>query len=111
MILNIGIHPATVIENGVYYFTPSRYPQISIRELKSLLEFINYEKIYGRQTEIICEDEALLNIFKNTIANPEAVMNTVLPIKINGCKDCFSKGCLTKFVYHATTLNSSKKIL
>jgi len=111
MILNVGTHPATVIENGVYYFTPSNYPQISARELNSLLEFINYESIYGRQTKIICEDEALLNKIKKVIANPGAVLNLTLPKKIDGCPNCFSKGCLTEFVYHATTLHSTKKIL
>ena len=57
-----------------------------------MLEFMNYEKSYGRQTEILCEDESLLYILKNTIANPESVMNAALAQKINGSEECFIKG-------------------
>ncbi len=111
MQVNISNHKATVIENGIFYFAPSNYPEITALELKNILSFIDYEKSYGRKTDIICENEVLLTKVNNAIAAPEIVGNTELPVKIAGCPDCFSKGCLTEFVYHATTLKSTKKIL
>ncbi|MDF2686884.1 MAG: hypothetical protein K0S55_2067, partial [Clostridia bacterium] len=57
MILNISNHGSGVIERGVYYFVLSDYPHITASELKNVIAFINYEKSYDRQTEIVCEDQ------------------------------------------------------
>lgn len=104
MILNISNHGSGVIERGVYYFALSDYPHITASELKNMIAFINYEKTYGRQTEIICEDENILEIVNNAVAHPDMVVykktteENILPAE-------------NEFVYHATDINAARKIL
>lgn len=111
MILNISNHNATVIERGVYYYAPADYPHISALGLKNLVAFAEYEKLHGRKTEIVCENAALFNEVSYAITHPESVADTLVPEKIIGCTACKHGGCLTEFVYHATSLNATKQIL
>ena len=111
MQVNIANHKATVIENGVYYFSLSNYPQITPLELKNLLHFIEYEKMHNRRTEIVCESESLMMTVNNAIVTPVIIVNMPLPDKIAGCDACSQKGCLTEFVYHATDIEATAKIL
>ena len=112
MILNIGKHPAQVIERGVYYYSPQDYPRVSAYDLKDIVEFVTYEWANGRSTEIICADNELLEKVYDCIANPEAFLNMTLPEKFDapGCS-CAHNACFTEFVYHATDLPSAKQIL
>lgn len=98
MILNISNHESTVIERGVYYFALSDYPNITTSELKGMVEFIKYEKSYNRQTEIVCKDDNILAIVNNAVAHPETIENILLPNE-------------SDFVYHATGLEATKRIL
>ena len=99
MILNIAKHEeAGGIENGVYYFNLPNYPYISANEMKLIVAFTMYEKVNSRQTEIVCEDEQILDIVKKAIANPEIVEKILLSDS-------------TEFVYHATDLNGAMGIL
>jgi len=82
MILNISNHKFTVIEHGIYYFDLSNYPQITASELKKVVTFIKYEKSYGRQTEIVCEDKILESI-NNAVAHSETVENVLPDVEIN----------------------------
>lgn len=91
----------------MYYFPTPK----SALELKKLLTFIEYEKSYGRQTEIVCENAKTLAAINNAIAHPETVINTLLPETIPGCTACSYRGCLTEFVYHATNIRATQKIL
>jgi hypothetical protein len=98
MILNISNHGSGVIERGVYYFALSDYPYITASELKNMIAFINYEKFYDRQTEIVCEDENISEIVNNAVAHPGITDNILLPAE-------------NEFVYHATDINAARKIL
>jgi len=73
MQINIANHEHPYVWDGVYGFALSDYPRITAWELKKLLAFIEYEKRYGRKTEIICEDKEILAAVNNAIAYPETV--------------------------------------
>ena len=62
-------HEIGGIENGIYYFVAQDYPHISASELKNAVAFIRYEKLYGRETEIICEHEQALAIIIDAVAH------------------------------------------
>lgn len=112
MQVNIANHKATVIENGVYYFAPSNYPHITPLEIKNLLAFYEYEKLYGRQTKFVCEEQSVITVINHAIAHPDTAKDIPLPEKIvcNGCA-CMQNGCITEFVYHATDLKATQNIL
>ncbi|MCL2253217.1 MAG: hypothetical protein FWC09_02120 [Lachnospiraceae bacterium] len=97
MILKLS-NPSTLdsfgIEQGVYYFVLSDYPHISTSELKNAVAFVRYEKKYGRETKIICEDENTLQVVIDATGNLDI---TDMPTE--------------KFVYHATDATAAKKIL
>ena len=95
MILNIAkTHEIGGIENGIYYFVVQDYPHISASELKNAVAFIRYEKLYGRETDIICIDKQALRLIIDAAANLDI---TEMPAE--------------KFVYHATDVTAAKKIL
>jgi len=112
MQVNIANHKATVIENGVYCFAPLNYPHITPLEIKSLLAFYEYEKLYGRQTEFVCEEHSIMAAINHAIDHPDTVKDIPLPEKIvsNGCA-CMQNGCLTEFVYHATDIKAARQIM
>jgi len=97
MILRLS-NPKTMesfgIEQGVYHFVLSDYPHISESELKNAIAFIRYEKIYGRETEIICRDENVLEVIIDAVENLD-----------------ISEMPAEEFVYHATDVAAAKKIL
>lgn len=96
MILNIAKREYGEIKQGVYYFRLSNYPHIGKSELRGIIEFINYEKLYNRQTKIVCENKEILAIIKDAVAKPEAVETILNDIE---------------FYYHATNINATRKIL
>lgn len=98
MILNISKNNSHVIERGVYYFGLSDYPHISISELKNIIAFIEYEKLHGRQTELVCQDETIFQVVYDTITNPDTIGSILTPVE-------------NPFIYHATDLRATKKIL
>ena len=87
-------HETGGIENGVYYFVAQDYPHISASELKNAVAFIRYEKLYGRETEIVCMDKQALGLITDAVAHLDM---TEMPTE--------------KFVYHATDLTASQIIL
>jgi len=111
MQVNIANHDGMIMWDGIYYFALSDYPNISLWELKKLLAFMAYEKRYGRQTEIICENSDILAAVNNAIANPETVRDAMLPVKITECTQCKQHGCMTKSVCHTAEVENAKKIL
>ena len=80
MILNISKNNSNVIERGVYYFGLSDYPHITISDLKRLIAFVKYEKLYGRQTDIVCLDENIFASVNEAVLNCESIENAVLPV-------------------------------
>jgi len=109
--VDIANHDGTIIWDGVYYFALSDHPNISRWELKKLLAFMHYEKMHGRQTEIVCDDAGIMLAVNDAIAHPETVADAVTPEKITECTACKQKGCLTEFVCHTAEIENAKKIL
>ena len=97
MILSIT-NPETMesfgIEQGVYHFVLADYPHISASELKNAVAFIRYEKLNGRETEILCEHEETMAIISDAVSCFDI---TEMPVE--------------EFVYHATDVAAAKKIL
>jgi len=96
MILSISSSGINVIERGVYHFGLSGYPNVTTSDLKKIIAFINYEKTHGRQTQIVCQDEQILEAVNNALSNPVTVEDIVLPLE-------------NDYVYHATDIESTKK--
>lgn len=96
MQLNIGRHPAGVIEKGVYYFPLANYPDFSSLELKNAVDFIQYENANGRDVEIVCQDNLVINALNFEFRKPTADKNILPP---------------DDFVYHAAPLDTAQKIL
>ena len=96
MVLNISNRNLTVIENGIYYFELSDYPRIKDYEMHNIITFINYERLHGRKTDIICDDENIIEAVNNATAHPDKY---TLPHP----KDAF--------IYHGTNIDAAQKIL
>lgn len=101
----------TIQWDGIYYFALSDYPNISSWELKKLLAFLNYEKRYGRKTEIVCENTDIMAAVHAAIADPKSVEKAEVPAKITECTYCRQGGCRTDFVCHTATADAAKKII
>lgn len=98
MRLNISKNNTNVIEHEVYYFGLSDYPHFKISELKDIIAFIKYERLHGRQTEIVCQDQNILQIANDAVSNPDTILKISEPVK-------------NAYVYHATDVNAAQKIL
>ena len=98
MILNISIDNTNVIERGVYYFGLSDYPHITTTDLKNVIAFIKYEVSHGRQTQVVCQDEQILEAVNNALSDPESIEGIALPL-------------VNDFIYHATDIESAIRIL
>ncbi|GHV14134.1 hypothetical protein FACS1894219_09840 [Clostridia bacterium] len=93
MNIDISNHAVSVVERGVYYFAPQNYPRLTPREIKDILNFIAYEKSHGRQAEVICNNEGILQILNST--------NFATIEDVPYCE----------FIYHATDLKAANQIL
>ena len=111
MKVSIAKHHGMIIWDGVYNYPLSNYPNITPWELKKLLAFVEYEKCHDRTTEFMCEDKTILSAINHAIAFPETVQDASLPEKLTECTHCKQRGCLTKFVCHASTIENAKSIL
>ena len=111
MIIKIIDKDFTEIWDGIFYKKLSNYPEISDWELRTIIEFIEYENKYNRTCQIECEDKNLLDKINKEILHPEKYKNTPRPKLITECTACPTlKGCDTKFVCHTTSLENAKKI-
>ena len=86
MIIKIIDKDFTVIWDGIFYKKLSNYPEISDWELRTIIEFIEYENKYNRTCQIECEDKNLLDkINKEEIAKKGGKF-------VNEFKDFIAKG-------------------
>ena len=77
-----------------FYKKLSDYPRISDWEIRTIIEFIEYEKRYGRECVIECEESNVLNLVKEGIAHREAYLSTSRPKLLTECTNCLSfKNC------------------
>lgn len=111
MLIKIRNNDCTEVWDGVFYKKLSNYPQISDWEMRTIIEFMEYEKKYGRTCTIECEDSDLLQTLNEKMSNRETYINTPRPKLLTECTVCpYRKGCVTDFVCHTTSVDHAKKI-
>ena len=112
MLIKIGNFDCTEVWDGVFYKKLSNFPQVSDWEIRTIIEFIEYETKYGRDIKIECENNILLNLIKEKIKNKELYLKTQRPKLLTECTACpYRKGCVTDYVCHTTSLYNAIKIL
>lgn len=112
MRIKIGNFEFTEVWDGVFYKKLSAYPQITDWEVRTIIEFIEYENKNGRECTIECEDIDLLKQIKEKIRHKELYLKTPRPSLLTECTACpYRKGCVTDFVCHTTSPDNAAKIL
>jgi hypothetical protein len=111
MLIKIGGFEFTMVWDGVFYKNLSDYPNITDWELRTLIEFVEYEKYHGRSCTLECEDHKLRTAIENALQNPDHYRNVSRPALLTECTACpVRKGCVTDFVCHTTSAENAKKI-
>ena len=111
MLIKIGDFEFTEVWDGVFYKKLSNYPNISDCEIRTIIEFIEYEKKYGRICKIECENENTLQTVLTGIKQKEAYLPVPRPKLLTECTACpYRKGCVTDFVCHTTSADNAIKI-
>ena len=109
--IKIGDFECTEVWDGVFYKALSDYPNITKWEIKCILDFMEYEKSYGRECKIECEDKSIARCIENAVQNPTEYKNVSRPNLITECTACpYRKGCETEFVCHTTSVENAAKI-
>lgn len=112
MIVRIGKFECTEVWDGVLYKNLPNYPHASDWDKRTIIEFVEYEKAYGRGCNIECADEVLLNEIQTALREPERYRNIPRPTLLTECTACpVRKGCVTEFVCHTTSTENAVKIL
>lgn len=111
MLIKVGNFECTEVWDGVFYKKLSNYPQVSDWEIRTIIEFIEYENKYGRECIIECEDNSLLNLINEKITNRDMYIKTSRPKLLTECTACpYRKGCVTDYVCHTTSVDNAIKI-
>lgn len=111
MVIKIGDFEYTEVWDGVFYKKLANYPQISDWEIRTIIEFIEYENTYGRECSIECENTDLLNRINGQIKKKELYLAAPRPELLTECTACpYRKGCVTDYVCHTTSLDNAIKI-
>lgn len=109
--IKIGDFEYTEVWDGVFYKKLANYPQISDWEIRTIIEFIEYENSYGRECSIECENTDLLNRINGQIKKKELYLAAPRPELLTECTACpYRKGCVTDYVCHTTSLDNAIKI-
>ena len=112
MQIKIGDFECTEVWDGVFYKKLSDYPNISDWEIRTIIEFIEYEKKYGRECVIECENSDLLGLINEKIKEKEFYQKITRPELLTECTACpYRKGCVTQYVCHTTSADNAIKIL
>lgn len=111
MIIKVGDFEFTEVWDGILYKKLSNYPNISNWEMRTLIEFADYEAKYGRECVIECDDKALLNKISEEMKNKSTYSLISRPSLITECTACpHRKGCETEYVCHTTSVENAIKI-
>lgn len=112
MLIKIGDFEFTEVWDGVFYKKLSRYPQITDWEIRTIIEFIEYEKSYGRECVIECEDISVVKAVNEGITQKKRYLSTPRPKLLTECTACpYRKGCVTDYVCHTTSADHAAQIL
>lgn len=111
MLIKIGNFECTEVWNGVFYKKLSNYPMVSDWEIRTIIEFIEYEKKCARACDIECDNENTLQMILDGIKRKEAYLSVSRPKLLTECTACrYRKGCVTDFVCHTTSVDNTIKI-
>ena len=111
MLIKVGDFEFTSVWDGVFYKKLSNYPMVTDWEIRTILEFIEYEKQHGRTSEIACDDPKTLRTILDGIEQKEAYLSVPRPKLITECTACpYRKGCVTEYVCHTTSVDNAVKI-
>lgn len=111
MLIKIGDFEYTEVWDGVFYKKLSDYPQVSDWEIRTIIEFIEYEKRYGRECVIECEDTHILDLINEGIEQKESYLRTSRPKLLTECTAYpYRKGCVTDYMCHTTSADNAIKI-
>lgn len=111
MLIKIGGFECTEVWDGVLYKNLSDYPRITDWELRTIIEFVEYEKTHGRECTVECADESVLAKINRALQNRDAYRNAPRPALQTECTACRHCGCVTEFVCHTTSPENAVKIL
>lgn len=112
MLIKIGTYEFTEVWDGVFYKKLSAYPNVSDWEIRTIIEFIEYENKHGRKCDIECDNETPLQVILEGIKHKEDYLSTPRPELITECTACpYRKGCVTDYVCHTTSVDNAIKIL
>lgn len=112
MLIKIGDFECTQVWKRIFYKKLSNYPHITKWEIRNILDFIAYEKSQGRECEIECDDNRIIDHIKRALQSPEQYKFVSRPKLITECTACpYRKGCETEFVCHTTSVENAAKIL
>ena len=111
MLIKIGNFDCTEVWNGIFYKKLSNYPQVSDWEIRTIIEFIDYEKKHGRSCTIQCDNQDTMRTVSEGINRREAYLSTPRPKLLTECTACpYRNGCVTEYVCHTTPVNNAIKI-
>ena len=111
MLIKLGDFEFTCVWDGIFYKKLSNYPMVTNWEMRTIIEFIEYEQQHGRKCEIACDDKNALHIILDGIEHKEAYLSTPRPKLITECTACpYRKGCVTEYVCHTTSADNAIKI-
>ncbi len=111
MLIKIGNFEFTSVWDGIFYKKLSHYPMVTDWEMRTIIEFIEYEQQHGRKCEIACDDKNALRMILDGVKHKEAYLSTPRPKLITECTACpYRKGCVTEYVCHTTSADNAIKI-
>ncbi|MBR4067188.1 MAG: phosphate ABC transporter ATPase [Clostridia bacterium] len=111
MEIQIGNFDFTEVWDGVLYKKLSHYPQVTDWEIRTLIEFTDYERRHGRECTFVCEDAALLETARRKMTQRERYLHTPRPELITECTACRHGGCRTDLVCHTASPENARSIL
>lgn len=111
MLIKIGDFEYTEVWNGVFYKKLSNYPMVSDWEIRTIIEFVEYEKKYGRICDIECDNDNTLQTVLTGLKQKEKYFSVAPPKLLTECTACpYRKGCVTAYVCHTTSVENAIKI-
>ena len=111
MLVKIGNFDYSEVWDGVFYKKLSDYPRVSDWEIRTIIEFVEYEKNYGRTCEIRCGDEGVRKAILAALEQKERYLSVPRPKLLTECTACpYRKGCVTDFVCHTTSADNAIRI-
>lgn len=112
MQIQIGDYEFTEVWDGVLYKKLSDYPRLSDWEMRTLIEFMDYEKAHGRDCKIVCDNESLRREICEKARDRAAYLSAARPLLLKECTACPQrKGCVTAHVCHTTSVENAVSIL